>query len=186
MTSEVLIVPGLRNSGPAHWQTLWQTRHAHARVEQADWSTPRLADWTAALDRHIRTAARKVVLVAHSFGCLAAIQRLGERSSDVGAALLVAPADPDKFGLAGELRLGRLPVPTILVASVNDPWLSYDRAAGMAERLGAVLVNAGAAGHINAESGYGEWPEGERLLARAAALAGQREREVRVPLALSV
>ncbi|MET0793506.1 MAG: alpha/beta hydrolase, partial [Polyangiaceae bacterium] len=41
----VLILPGLGNSGPGHWQTLWQAAYGYRRVEQADWDQPSRADW---------------------------------------------------------------------------------------------------------------------------------------------
>ena len=48
----VLIVPGLRGSGPGHWQTRLQAAHAdYRRVLQHDWLRPRLDDWAAALDK---------------------------------------------------------------------------------------------------------------------------------------
>lgn len=172
----VLVVPGLRDSGPAHWQSLWQARHPeYVRVVQRDWNAPRLTEWVATLDRAIRAVRNRVILVAHSFGCLAALRRIAERPDDVAGALLAAPADPAKFGLEEELPQAPIGVPAFLVGSCNDPWLDFDRAARLARRTGAVFVNGGAAGHLNAESGYGPWPEGERLLARLTALAAVKE-----------
>ncbi|MHB8571229.1 MAG: alpha/beta hydrolase, partial [Metallibacterium sp.] len=41
----VLILPGLWNSGPQHWQTQWEARHAEwKRVLQRDWATPDRAE----------------------------------------------------------------------------------------------------------------------------------------------
>ncbi len=167
MTETVLIVPGLRNSGPVHWQSLWQLKHPeYVRVMQQDWGAPHLDDWTAVLDRAIRAACGKAFLVAHSFGCLAAVKRASEQADDVAGVLLVAPADPGKFGLMDSLPQRELDVPTVLVASRNDPWLSFEKARALAGNLGSGFIDLGAAGHINGESGYGAWPEGERLLDR--------------------
>ena len=48
----VLIVPGLHNSGPGHWQSRWQRLYPQfERVEQDDWEKPDLAAWSARLDR---------------------------------------------------------------------------------------------------------------------------------------
>ena len=82
----------------------------------------------------------------------------------IAGALLVAPADPDKFGIAEHLPQGALGFPSVLVASLNDPWLSYDKAARLAARWGSKLVDLGAAGHINADTGFGPWPYGLALL----------------------
>lgn len=172
---QVLIVPGLRNSGPVHWQSLWQLKHPeYVRVMQRDWDAPRLSDWTFALDRAIRAACGRVLLVAHSFGCLAAIKRIAARADDVAGALLVAPADPEKFGLGDALPRAALDVPTVLVASRNDPWLAFEKARALARRLGSGCVDLGAAGHVNGDSGYGPWPAGERLLEKLAAQIAQR------------
>ena len=37
----VLTIPGLNNSGPGHWQTLWEkTRGDCERVELGSWASP--------------------------------------------------------------------------------------------------------------------------------------------------
>jgi hypothetical protein len=183
MTDTVLIVPGLGNSGPVHWQSLWQVKHPeYVRVSQRDWEAPRVDDWAEPLDRAIREAQGRVFIVAHSFGCLAAIRRLEQRSGDVSGALLVAPADPAKWAPA--LSLQELPIPTTLVASRNDPWIPLGKAHHVARQLGSSFVNAGEAGHINTESGYGPWSEGERLLAKLMATSAARERALAIGLAL--
>ena len=60
--------------------------------------------------------------------------------------------------------LERLPFPSIVVASSDDPYVSLERAEAFARGWGSRLVTIGAAGHINTDAGYGEWPEGRRLL----------------------
>jgi len=173
LSRPVLIVPGLFNSPPAHWQSHWQARLPTAeRVEQSDWERPRLGDWTAALAEAVR-ARPGALLVAHSLGCglvahLAAIN--GGRN--IGGALLVAPADLNPRGPAGGLLEGfapmprhPLPFPTTVVASRTDPYVAYERAEAFAARWRARLVDLGDAGHINVASGHGPWPEGLAHLA---------------------
>src|SRR5947207_2477024 len=66
----VLIVPGLGDSGPEHWQTLWQARlPGAARVAQRDWDRPDRELWLQGLRAAIEAAGGPVVLVAHSLGC---------------------------------------------------------------------------------------------------------------------
>ena len=78
MDDTVLLVPGLRGSGPAHWQSLWQAKHpAFRRVLQREWGAARLEDWSAAVDEAVRAAHGRVFIVAHGFGCLASLRRLG-------------------------------------------------------------------------------------------------------------
>jgi hypothetical protein len=87
-------------------------------------------------------------------------------ASPIAAALFVAPAEPDKFGVAGLLPRERLRIPSALVASVSDPWMSAASARGWAARWGCHWVNLGDAGHINAESGFGPLPFARRWVLR--------------------
>lgn len=171
----VLIVPGLGGSGPAHWQSWWQREAPDAaRVEQDDWDAPELARWAERVGAALDRASSPAWLVAHSFGCLASACAGVRRPERVAGALLVAPADPARFGLAAAVPATRLPFPSLLVASVNDDWMAFDRATHWAGCWGSRLINLGEAGHINAESGYGPWPEGLALLEtlRASCRAG--------------
>jgi predicted alpha/beta hydrolase family esterase len=176
----VLVVPGLAGSGPEHWQTRWESRYPrHARVQQRDWCQPDREAWLSALEKEIAAAPEPVVLVAHSLGC-ALVVHLARRSPalPVRAALLVAPADvdspdrtPPETRCFAPMPLERLPYPTTVVISRDDPFVSFERGCLFADAWGAERVDVGAAGHINAASGLGDWPAGrdclERLVARA-------------------
>lgn len=165
----VLIIPGLRGSGPAHWQTWLQARFRDARrVEQDDWERADLPAWSARIAQTLaEEPAGPWVAVAHSFGCLALAHHLLNEPTapapdgsplGVAAALLVAPAEPARFGLqAGELRR-RLQVPAAMLASDTDLWMPADTARDWAAAWGSGFVNLGDAGHINAEAGYGPLP----------------------------
>ncbi|MBK9079784.1 MAG: alpha/beta hydrolase [Hyphomicrobium sp.] len=166
MTS-TLIIPGLRSSGPAHWQSWFETQIVSTvRVIQPDWTTPDLNAWSARIRRDITRTPGRLYIVAHSFGALAAVQAANNHATRIAGALLVAPADPDKFGVSSLLPHDPLPFPTVVVGSTNDPWMSLQKAADWADGLGAEFVNLGAAGHINVDSGFGPWPEGLQLLER--------------------
>ena len=172
----VIVVPGLHDSGPGHWQTRWQQRHAEfARVRQDDWDHPQLAAWSARLDQLRAADPRPVLLVAHSFGCLTAVHSIARDSGGVAGALLVAPADPDKFRVGHLLPASALPCPTILVSSANDPWMSAARAAEWGQRWGSVVVAEGRLGHINADSGLGDWQQGLDYLHELAEMAHNTE-----------
>ena len=169
----ILFVPGLNGSCPDHWQSRWEAELRDAqRVEQDDWHDPRPDDWIGRLEAAIRAATTPVVLVAHSLGC-ATVARWAEGStvSDrVGAALLVAPCDVERPGSCqaiarfAPMSLSALPFRATVVASHDDPYVSFDRAHRFAERWGAEFVDAGTLGHINAASNLGEWRFGQRLL----------------------
>jgi len=166
-----LILPGLYNSGPAHWQSRWEAAHAGwRRVNQDDWERPRCADWVARLEDAI-LATPDAVLVAHSSSCALVAHWAGTGGSGrVRAALLVAPSDTEAASYpAGPtgfapMPLARLPFPSVVVASTNDQYVTLERARTFADGWGSRLVTVGDAGHINGESGLGDWPEGLALL----------------------
>jgi predicted alpha/beta hydrolase family esterase len=91
--------------------------------------------------------------------------------SKVAAALLVAPPDvesaehapPEVHGFAPVPR-DPLPFRTVVLASRDDPYCASDRACGFAAGWEADFVDVGGKGHINTATGYGPWPEGERLV----------------------
>lgn len=163
----VLIVPGLHDSGPAHWQTWLQTQYRGAvRVRQQNWEQPDLDAWAERISAVIEASSPKTtwVAAAHSFGCLALARYLftrqppTEEHGGIQAALLVAPADPQKFGVSHRLPTQGLGVPAAVVSSENDPWMPLSRAQEWASRWGARFQNLGPVGHINTESGFGPWP----------------------------
>ncbi|MES2321169.1 MAG: alpha/beta hydrolase [Pseudomonadota bacterium] len=171
----VIIVPGLHDSSPDHWQSRWQRAHPEfERVVQDDWDHPQLAAWSARLDAVRRRDPRPSLLVAHSFGCLTVAHSIARDDDNIAGVLLVAPADPDKFGVATQLPLLPFPCPSLMVSSANDPWMSATKAALWAARWRCELVEAGALGHINADSRIGDWAQGQRCLQRIADLAHNR------------
>lgn len=171
---DVLVLPGWRNSGPAHWQSHWETLFpAFQRVQQQDWQQPRRADWIKALDKAVDAASKPVILIAHSLGCVTVTHWAAQfDTAKVAAALLVAPADVERSTVASSLRnfsplpQRALPFRTVLVGSDNDPCCSAWRAVELAETWGAEFHLLSGAGHINADSGLGDWPEGLELLAQ--------------------
>ena len=173
MSATILILPGYGDSGPGHWQTLWERRHGYARVVQDDWERPALDAWKQRLDEAMARASGAVVLVAHSLGCALVAHCATEAcAARIAAALLVAPPDVDEVcHLLPEIEsfapmpLRRLPFPAVVVGSTNDPYAEPARVRAFAAAWGARLVELDGAGHVNVESGHGEWPEGHRLLA---------------------
>lgn len=175
----MLILPGWQNSGPAHWQSRWEAVYGYTRLEQHDWMRPLRGDWTARLEETLLLRAEPVLLVAHSLGCLlvAAWAGCSRNVHLVKAALLVAPGDAEQEALRPTLAtwspipLERLPFSTILVGSRNDPYCTEGRARQFARAWGSEYVDYGYAGHINADSNLGDWPEGHQMLNRCDHLA---------------
>ena len=170
--ANVLILPGWQNSGPSHWQSLWEQRYGYRRVEQHDWDRPLRGDWIARLEDVVLGCDEPVVLAAHSLGCIlvAAWASHSRNTHRVKAALLVAPGDVEveaiRTALPSWSPIARNPLPfrSVLVGSRNDPYCSFDRARQMADAWGAQFIDHGACGHINADSGIASWPEGHVLL----------------------
>ncbi len=178
----LLVVPGLNDSGPVHWQTWLQSLHRDAvRVVQDDWLDPDLDRWAARVTQTLeRHGGDNWLVAAHSFGCLALARHLKLRPDlPVAAALLVAPADPRKFGVLDLLPTRRLPCPSVLVGSQTDPWMSAAQAKEWADRWGSHWVNLGDAGHINAEAGFGPWPYAQRWVVANQQRWARQQRPVR-------
>jgi len=176
MTCTVHLLPGWQDSGPGHWQSRWEARHGDRRVVQDDWLWPRRGDWMARLEETLLADAvdAPALLVAHSLGChlVAAWAAHSRHTSRVAGALLVAPPDVDRPDTPPQLHSwqpavrGRLPFPAIAVLSRDDPFGAFARTAALAADWGAEVVDAGARGHLNAESGLGDWPQGRAMLDR--------------------
>lgn len=166
--AEILIIPGYLNSGPEHWQSRWEKKLSTARrVEQRDWEKPTRAEWAETIAREIRAATKPPVLVTHSLGGVAALHAAQQLPEKIAGAFIVAPPSEQVIGeLPGVDRnflpipRTRLPFPSIVVGSNDDPYADLLFPRRLAEDIGARFIDAGAAGHINVESGHGPWPEG--------------------------
>ena len=173
MRPNILMIPGLGGSGPEHWQSVWERELPTCRrVGQRNWDKPDRAEWVAVLDRFVADSPGPVVLVAHSLACALTACWVQDRGNGkaVGA-LLVAPSDvdsaehtPPEARCFSPLPLAVLPFRSILLASRDDPYVDFNRAKVFAASWGSDFVDLGAAGHINAASGLGNWPEGKRHL----------------------
>ncbi len=172
--ADILIIPGYTNSGPDHWQTRWQSRLSTARrVEQEAWSKPVREDWVANVAKAVNEAEKPVVLVAHSLGVATAVQAIPEFRKPVAGAFFVAPPDvansrirPKHLMTFGPYPRDPLPFPSITIASRNDHFCAFDVAEDIAAAWGSLFLDAGESGHINAESGFGPWPEGSMTFAK--------------------
>jgi len=167
----IVIVPGWCNSEPAHWQSLWAERLPNTRrVEQGDWLFPQRRDWVARLaDEILSSPGERVVIVAHSLGCITTAHLPAEAAARVSAALMVAPADPERRAVLADFAPvphRRLPYRSTLVASSNDPYCPVRLAGAYARAWGSEFVRLENAGHINVAAGYGAWPLGLQLLAQ--------------------
>ena len=167
-----VFLAGYGNSGEGHWQRAWYERlPGSVWVEHADWHNANRDEWVSDLQKALWKISGPMVVVAHSLGCLLLAEwcRNHEDPSLIGAFLVAVP-NPDGVNFPGvvegfeDLTAMELPFAAIVVASQDDPYADIDFARGMAETWGAEFVDIGAKGHINADSGVGEWDEGWGML----------------------
>jgi len=171
MNTPVLIIPGIGNSGPDHWQTLWEAADASmVRLRVSDWDHPACASWVKAIGTHVHRAGESVVVVAHSLGCLAFVHWAAQGHQTIRGALLVAVPNPSgsdfppqAHGFSPLPMLG-LPYRSIVVSSQDDPYGSPEFARSCADAWSSRFVDLGRAGHINSASNLESWPGGLRLL----------------------
>jgi uncharacterized protein len=168
----VLLLPGWLDSEPAHWQSRWQALHGDERVQQSDWLWPKRGDWMARLEEVLLADERPALLAAHSLGCqlVAAWAAHSQHTARVKGVLLVAPPDVEREDMPPNLLpwrpivRQRLPFAAKVVTSSDDPFCAPERSAQMARDWGAERVDIGARGHINGDSGLGDWAAARALL----------------------
>lgn len=171
MYENVLILPGLYNSGPQHWQSRWEALHPEMqRVNQADWEAPSFNDWASVLEAAVAAQTVEPVLVGHSSACALVARWARYTRQRVKGALLVGPSDVDAPSYPagptgfGPMPLDPIPFPTIVVTSDADPYVTLGRARYFAERWGSDLVVMPGTGHLNSDSNLGNWPGGLALV----------------------
>lgn len=167
---DFLILPCRDNASPDHWQSHWQLAlPGMTRVEQDDWMDPQLALWAARLNEYLERASRPVILIAYSLGT-SLIMHWAKQAHrfNVAGAFMVATSDrgqpdiwPDaqKNGFA-PMVLDRLPFPSMVLASRNDPYVVFDRSESFGAVWGATLVDMGHSGHMGNSDKLGLWPKG--------------------------
>ena len=174
-----LIVPGLNGSDEGHWQRHWLLDDPQARlVDQDNWQCPVLEDWIDRLESAL-SAVESAYIVAHSLGCpLVANMASRASAAKIRGALLVAPAHLDRVEAMHPciVRFGAFPqqplaFPSLVVGSMNDPYMDPEELAQTATSWGSDLVNLGSVGHINIAAGFGRWPQGYALFDRLKSTA---------------
>jgi predicted alpha/beta hydrolase family esterase len=178
MQPTILLVPGLRDHVPEHWQTHLEAKLPNARsVQPLTRDKLSLAARVKQLDAAIAACPQPVILVAHSAGVMMVAHWAKAHRRPIFGALLVAPPDlenplPEGYPQMDDLKANgwlptpnqRLPFASIVGVSTNDPLCALDRSTDMARKWGSRVVNLGAVGHVNPASGHGEWPRAEALI----------------------
>ncbi|MDF1749300.1 MAG: alpha/beta fold hydrolase [Alphaproteobacteria bacterium] len=164
-------LPGIGGSGNTHWQSFWEAENeSFQRFNPMSWDQPDLSDWVNALQDCVSGVKEAPVLVAHSLACLLVAHAAPKIARKVRGAFLVAVPDPDAPAFPKEAMTFRevpsirLPFPSLILASDDDPFGTTDYARRRAGEWGAGLILVGALGHINGASGLGDWKTGRALL----------------------
>lgn len=173
MKTNLLIIPGLGDSGENHWQSFWLKKFANStKVIQDNWEEPQLEEWLSKLDESILKLNSPTILVAHSLAVSLVMHWvILNKNPNIVGALLVAPADvdspdhtPDFLRNFAPMPTEKLPFPSLVVGSENDTYISIERAEYLAQKWGSDFVNIGQKGHINSDSKLEYWEEGQEFL----------------------
>jgi serine hydrolase len=178
----ILIVPGLRDHVPGHWQTILEERlPGSVSVPRMHRDKLSRAAWVAMLDASLAKIEQPPILVAHSAGCMIVVHWSLRHRRPIKGALLAAPPDfesamPENYPSQEVLQQNgwlptpreRLPFPSIVAASTNDPLGRFERVQALAQAWGSRLVDLGEVGHLNPAAGYGEWPRAQQFIRELA------------------
>ncbi|MDB5119283.1 MAG: hypothetical protein JWN56_501 [Sphingobacteriales bacterium] len=172
-----LILPGLGDSGPDHWQSYWLNKFPNSiKLIQDNWNEPKLEDWLIKLNETLFTIQAPVVLIAHSLAVSLVLhwdKNYKKSTNNVVGALLVSPTDieseehaPPEIWNFAPMPVHKISFPVIVVASEDDPFVAIERARYFSDKWGAELLNIGKKGHINAETQLAYWEEGQEILGK--------------------
>jgi uncharacterized protein len=174
-TVPTVVVPGWTGSGDGHWQTwLEQQLRAEGRETRrpafADLDRPQLDDWLTALRSCLADLpADGYDVVAHSLGAVLWLHHVAVPGDSPRAARVLLVSPPSPRTAIPEIA-AFFPPPmdvdtvrhaadgTVLVAGDDDPYTPEGIAAayGLPLKMATTVIPGG--GHLNVESGYGEWP----------------------------
>jgi predicted alpha/beta hydrolase family esterase len=166
-----IFVPGYGNSTKGHWQEILykETTNAHW-VEQTDWDSPNSIKWIETLNALIQSLDGPIFLIAHSLGGNTVVEWSKKYSANILGAVLVSFPDvegenfPDVITGYQTPPLIKLPFPCLALASLDDPYSSLGRTKYFVEKWGCELITIGKKGHVNIDSGLGDWPQGKNLI----------------------
>lgn len=178
----LLLVPGLRDEAPGHWQAILASQCPGAvSLPALGRRNIDLAARLVQIEEAVQSIKGPVVVVAHSGGVIATAHWAQRTRATVHGALLATPPlfagplGPEYPDLAEFQRHGWAPIPrsplpfrSIVAASRNDPLGAYEGVSELARDWGARLFDLGESGHLNPASGFGPWPAALELVRELA------------------
>ncbi len=153
-------VPGLRNSGPAHWQSEWERRYPDTigRIQQQSWAAPDRQAWVDGIAAVINAPnAAQTILIGHSIGCAAIVHWFRSYQLPLAGAILVAPSDPDRPDYPSYITgfspmpLKQLPFASTVIVARDDHVVSTSRAKLFAQKWGSSYQELTKGGHLETE-----------------------------------
>ena len=169
MSQKVLLLHGWGGSDYPHWQSWLAGEIAKnygtvSFLEFSDFESPSFSVWKQELLTHLKEFKPDIV-ICHSLANTLWFHLCNTNAiQKVQKLYLVAPpsikCEIPELGNFFPLDMPKNPhaKETLLVASTNDPYMNIDEAKELQKSLGVEMVVLENAGHINADSGYGEWP----------------------------
>jgi len=169
MVQKVLLLHGWGGSDFPHWQSWLAGEIAKEYGEVkflrfSDYDEPKLGVWMDELKVGLESFKPDIV-ITHSLANTLWFHLCNTQNTrDVKKLYLVAP--PSINCKVEELK-EFFPVKppknlhakeTLLITSTNDPYMSIEEANALQKELGVEMKMLENAGHINSDSGFGEWP----------------------------
>ncbi|WP_457747093.1 RBBP9/YdeN family alpha/beta hydrolase [Sulfurimonas sp.] len=170
MSKRVLILHGWGGSDYPHWQSYLASEIAKEYgcvnfLKFSNFNEPKLTLWMSELEEALHEFQPDIV-VCHSLANTLWFHLCNKKQNlqEIEKLFLVAPPSLDCsvdelsefFPLSLPERLYAKNI--LLIGSTNDPYMSLDELHAMQKVLTCDMQVLKNAGHINSESGYGEWP----------------------------
>lgn len=169
MKKKVLLIHGWGGSNFPHWQSwlageLARNYGTVSFLKLSNFDTPELGMWKEELKEHL-SEFKPDIVICHSLANTLWFHLCNDNSiGEVQKLYLVAPPSINcKVEELKEFFPVNVPInphakEVLLITSTNDPYMSEDEANALQESLGVPMKVLKDAGHINTDSGYGEWP----------------------------
>jgi len=169
VSKKVLLLHGWGGSDFPHWQSWLASEIAKeygtvSFLKFSNFDFPDLEVWKKELKEELESFKPDIVICHSLANTLWFHLCVDSKLQEVEKLYLVAPPS---FNCAVEeiksffplnLPTNTMAKETLLVSSTNDPYMTIDEAKELQKSLNIKMIVLDNAGHINTDSGYGEWP----------------------------
>ncbi len=171
----ILILHGIGGHAGIHWQgwlrdELTSRGHSVLMPELSDTEHPDRQVWLRTVEQAVRDLALgDLIIVGHSLGVTTALDLLERVSAPVKALVSVSGFAVDYGAEFNGYFLREKAIDfdkvrasigqSLVLYGDNDPYVTQDALAGLADGLGVKPVIIAGGGHLNTEAGYTEFPQ---------------------------